>query len=311
MNKLLVIIAFLFSATSALAQDITTLEKIGPVVRFERTEKAVTLHCQDNSQVQLTILAPDLIRVRASFTKPIPQRDHSWAIAKENWETPRWNLNETPNLITITTDELEVAISRSPLLIEFRDARTHQVLNADERPMSYDAKGLLAGMMFDPKAGLFVAAAKKLGFEEHFYGLGEKASRLDKRRSSFINWNSDTPGYIEGKDPIYQTIPFYIGLQRGSAYGIFFDNSYRSYFDFGKSSQQYVSFGAEGGALDYYFFYGPSIKKVLGRYTELTGRMPMPPMWALGNQQSRWSYYPEGMVEEVVRQYRERDLPLD
>ena len=126
-----------------------------------------------------------------------------------------------------------------------------------------------------------------------------------------MNWNSDTPGYTEGKDPIYQTIPFYIGLQHGAAYGIFFDNSYRSYFDFGHSSQQRAWFGAEGGELNYYFFYGPSIKKILGRYADLTGHMPLPPLWALGNQQSRWSYYPDTMVEEVVRQYRERDLPLD
>ena len=177
--------------------------------------------------------------------------------------------------------------------------------------MSYDANGRLASMLFDPKAGSFVAASKKLGFDEHFYGLGEKAARLDKRRSSFINWNSDTPGYSEGKDPIYQTIPFYIGLQRGVAYGIFFDNSYRSYFDFGKSSQQRAWFGAEGGEMNYYFFHGPSIKKILGRYADLTGHMPMPPLWALGNQQSRWSYYPDTMVEEVVNEYRKRDLPLD
>ena len=307
--KILVVV--FFAAAPLVAQDITTLEKIGPVVRLEKTEKTVTLHCQDNSQVQLTILAPDLVRVRAAFTAPIPQKDHSWAIARENWETPRWSLNETKDLITITTDELEVAITRSPLLIEFRDARTHQVLNADERPMSYDPKGQLAGIMFDPKAGTFVAAAKKLGFNEHFYGLGEKASRLDKRRSSFVNWNSDTPGYTEGKDPIYQTIPFYIGLQRGIAYGIFFDNSYRSYFNFGKTSQERVWFGAEGGEMNYYFFYGPSIKKILGRYADLTGHMPLPPLWALGNQQSRWSYYPDTMVEEVVKEYRERDLPLD
>jgi alpha-glucosidase len=95
--------------------------------------------------------------------------------------------------------------------------------------MSYDSQGLLKSKMFDPSAGVFVAASKRFGFDEHFYGLGEKAARLDKRRGSFINWNSDTPGYIEGKDPIYQTIPFYIGLQRGTAYGVFFDNSYRSY----------------------------------------------------------------------------------
>lgn len=311
MIRILVLLATLCAPASLLAQDITTLETIGPVTRLERTEKSVTLHCRDNSQVKLTILAPDLIRVRASFTKPIPTRDHSWAIGKENWPTPRWNVKETTDLITITTDELEVNIRRSPLLIEFRDARTHQLLNADERPMSYDAKGHLSGIAFDPKAGMFVAASKKLGFDEHFYGLGEKAARLDKRRASFVNWNSDTPGYTEGKDPIYQTIPFYLGLQRGVAYGIFFDNSYRSYFNFGKSSQQRAWFGAEGGELNYYFFDGPSIKKILGRYADLTGHMPLPPLWTLGNQQSRWSYYPDSMIEEVVNEYRKRDLPLD
>jgi len=311
MKTLLAIIVFLVSPAGVMAQDITTLETIGPVVRVERTVNSVTLHCRDNSQVQLTILAPDLIRVRTAFTKPIPQKDHSWAIAKENWETPPWNLKESNDSITITTDELEVVIHRSPLLIDFRDARTHQLINSDERPMSYDANGKLNGIMFDPAAGMFVAAAKKLGFDEHFYGLGEKAARLDKRRSSFVNWNSDTPGYTEGRDPIYQTIPFYLGLQRGVAYGIFFDNSYRSYFNFGQSSQQRVWFGAEGGELNYYFFYGPSIKKILSRYADLTGHMPLPPLWALGNQQSRWSYYPDTMVEEVVNEYRKRDLPLD
>ncbi|HXQ70914.1 MAG TPA: TIM-barrel domain-containing protein, partial [Pyrinomonadaceae bacterium] len=296
----------LFGATPLAAQDITALQPIGNVVSVQKTENAVTFRCNGNSEVRLTVLAPDLVRVRAAFAKPIPARDHSWAIAKETWTTPRWTLSETPEAVTVATDEVEVVVRRSPLLIEFRDARTHQPINSDERPMGYDAQGQLAGMMFDPKAGSFVAVSKKLGFDEHFYGLGEKAARLDKRRSFFVNWNSDTPGYIEGKDPIYQTIPFYIGLQRGNAYGIFFDNSYRSYFDFGRSSQQRAWFGAEGGEVNYYFFYGPSIKKVLGRYADLTGRMPLPPMWALGNQQSRWSYYPDTMVEEVVRQYRER-----
>jgi alpha-glucosidase len=63
--------------------------------------------------------------------------------------------------------------------------------------------------------------------------------------------------------------------------------------------------------MNYYFFYGPSIKKILSRYADLTGHMPMPPLWALGNQQSRWGYYPDTMAEEVVKQYRQRDLPLD
>jgi len=297
--------------SSAAAQDITQLEKISSVASFTKTEKAITFDCQDHSQVRLTVLAPDLIRIRAAFAKALPAIDHSWAIAKDDWNTPRWILSEMADSIVVSTDEVEIIVHRSPLLIEFRDARTHEVINVDEQPMAYDAKGTLAGMMFDSNAGMFVAASKTLGFDEHFYGLGEKAARLDKRRERFINWNSDTPGYTEGKDPIYQTIPFYLGLQHGNAYGIFFDNSYRSYFDFGHSSQQRAWFGAEGGEMSYYFFYGPSMKKILSRYAELTGHMPLPPMWALGNQQSRWSYYPETTVEEVARQYRERDLPLD
>ena len=222
MNKLLAAIFCVINlGASIAAQDIPALEKIGPVVSFVRSDKGVTLNCQDNSQVQLTVLAPDLIRVRASFTKPIPAKDHSWAIARDSWLTPRWDLKEEAAAITLATDEVEVVVRRSPFLIEFRDARTHDLINADEQPMAYDAKGTLADKMFDPKAGMFVAAAKKLGFDEHFYGLGEKAARLDKRRDFFVNWNSDTPGYTEGKDPIYQTIPFYIGLQQGAAYGIF------------------------------------------------------------------------------------------
>src|SRR6267154_4286493 len=308
---LLILICLAAFGLTVRAQDITTLEKIGPVTSFSRDDHSVTFTCRDNSQVQLRVLAPDLIRVRASFTKAIPARDHSWAIVRERWETPHWSLRETAESVTISTDELEAVVRRSPLLIEFRDARTHELINADEQPMAYDAKGLLAGMMFDPKAGIFVAASKKLGFDEHFYGLGEKAARLDKRRNFFVNWNSDTPGYTEGKDPIYQTIPFYIGLQHATAYGIFFDNSYRSYFDFGRSSQQRAWFGAEGGEMNYYFFAGPSIKQILNRYADLTGHMPLPPMWALGNQQSRYSYYPDTTVEAVVRRYRQDDLPLD
>jgi alpha-glucosidase len=312
MSRLVTIIALVIvGVVPVVSQDITQLEKIGAIVSSTKGDRGITLKCSDNSQVQLTVLASDLIRVRAVFGKPIPAKDHSWAVAKTAWDTPRWSLQEDAQAIRITTDELVVVVSRSPLLIEFRDARTGAVINSDERPMVYDAKGVLKGQLFDPKAGMFIAAAKKLGFAEHFYGLGEKAARLDKRRGFFVNWNSDTPGYTEGKDPIYQTIPFYLGLQQNLAYGIFFDNSYKSYFDFGRSSQQRAWFGAEGGELNYYFFYGPSIKKILSRYSDLTGHMPLPPKWALGNQQSRWSYYPDSMVEEVVREYRQRDLPLD
>jgi alpha-glucosidase len=299
MKATLLIFCLLVICDRALAIELAGLESIGAVSTYTPTTNGAVFTCSDGSQLQISVLAADLVRIRASFRKPLPQRDHSWAIDKTDWAKVGWTINEESSSIVIKTSELEIVVQRSPLLIEFRDARSGKTINSDQRPM-----------MFDPN-GATVAAAKRLGFDEHFYGLGEKAARLDKRRGQFTMWNSDTPGYREGTDPIYQSIPFYIGWQNGEAYGIFFDNSYRTHFDLGQTSQDYAAFSSEGGEMNYYFFWGPSIKKILGRYAELTGHMPLPPMWALGNQQSRYSYYPEGVAEEVVRQYREHDLPLD
>src|ERR671924_1642792 len=122
MKTILTLICLACSGIAGHAQDIASLESIGPVTSFIQSEKGVTFNCKDNSQVQLTVLASDLIRIRASFAKPIPARDHSWAIAKEDWAKPRWSVKEASDAILISTDEVEVNVNRSPLLIEFRDA---------------------------------------------------------------------------------------------------------------------------------------------------------------------------------------------
>jgi len=289
---------------AAPAMDFDGLAKIGALASHAATRDTVTVTCADQSQIRFYILAPDLIRVRTSYGAALPERDHSWAIAKTAWDVPQWSVKDEADGLLIATEELEVAIHGSPLLIEFRDARTHRTINADGIPMMWDKHPNSQGLTT-------VAAAKKVGFDEHFYGLGEKAAHLDKRRGEFSMWNSDTPAYKEGTDPIYQDIPFYLGWQGGEAYGIFLDNTYRTHFDFAANSPEYVTFLAEGGEMNYYFFWGPAIQKILGRYADLTGHLPMPPKWALGNQQSRWTYYPDKVAEEVVSRYRKEDLPLD
>ena len=281
------------------AAETSAPRPLGAVASVERLERGVRLACADGASLAVTLLAPDLVRVRARFPGQTPVKDHSWAVAKTDWPALDWQLEEAADHLTLRTAELHVVIRRDPVLVEFREAATGRVINADHRPVARD-----------PETGR-VTADKKLGFDEHFYGLGEKAARLDKRRGKFVMWNSDTPGYEEGKDPIYQSIPFYLGLERGAAYGLFYDNAHRSTFEFGHLSQETADWSAEGGELNYYFFHGPSLKKVVSRYTELTGRMPMQPLWALGHQQSRYSYYPDKLVEHIAAEYRRRRLPLD
>ncbi|MBX3737339.1 MAG: glycoside hydrolase family 31 protein [Candidatus Didemnitutus sp.] len=291
--------SLLLSHTVILAADSTALQPIAAVASTTRTAQGVTLTAADGSTVAVSVLAPDLVRVRTLFAGQKPALDHSWAVAKTDWPAVPFQFSEDSASVTLATAELKVVIQRDPLLIEFRDAATGRVLNADARPMARD-----------PKTGA-VGTAKKLGYEEHFYGLGEKAARLDRRRGKFVMWTSDTPGYVEGTDPIYQSIPFYVGLEAGVAYGLFYDNAWRSTFEFGHLTQESANYTADGGELNYYFFAGPSLKKIVSRYTELTGRMPLPPLWSLGHQQSRYSYYPDKLVEHIADQYRAHDLPLD
>jgi alpha-glucosidase len=292
------------------AVEIEGLEPIGAYSSHAATDRGLEIQCQDGSRVRLQWLTPDLVRVRTAFRKPFDPIDHSWAVAKTNWAPVPLQTSESPDRLVSSSADLTVIVHKNPLRVEIQD-KQGRTLNQDHHPLMGDVRGVQKAQMFDPTAGTMLVATKSLGLDEHFYGLGEKAHKLDRRRGHFTMWNSDTPRYNEGKDPIYQSIPFYIGLNKGTAYGLFYDNSHRSHFDMGFSQQEWAGYAVEGGEVDYYFIGGPKIHDVVSRYTELTGRMYLPPKWALGHQASRWSYYPASMVEEIAATYQSHDLPLD
>jgi alpha-glucosidase len=93
--------------------------------------------------------------------------------------------------------------------------------------------------------------------------------------------------------------------------GVLLDNTWRSSFDFGRSVNGVYSFGSEAGPIDYYVLYGPDPKHVLNTYATLTGTAPLPPLWALGYQQSRYSYETEARVREVAAKFRADKIPAD
>jgi alpha-glucosidase len=146
---------------------------------------------------------------------------------------------------------------------------------------------------------------------ERFYGFGEKTGPLDKRGRKMVFWNSDTPGYPVDMDPLYQSIPFFVGLREGTAYGLFLDNSHRLEFDIAATQGDRVELEADGGEIDLYFLAGPGMSDVVDRYTALTGRPHLPPRWTLGYHQARWSYYPDSKVEAIAAEFRKRDIPAD
>ena len=156
---------------------------------------------------------------------------------------------------------------------------------------------------------------KALLWEKGFYGLGEKYSWINHKGSSSENWNTDMLAVAPLHNPTLKTyhtsIPFYIGLDSDRCYGIYFDNTFRNYFDFGKEEEEVVSFKATGGILDYYFIYDNSISEVIKGYSHITGRTPLPRKEFLGYQQCRWSYENRDELMSVAHKMRENNIPCD
>ncbi|HID91428.1 TPA: DUF4968 domain-containing protein, partial [Candidatus Bathyarchaeota archaeon] len=271
-------------------------EYLGAITAYEVRESTVLIAC-GQARVQVSLLAPDLVRVRLS-PKGEFEPDYSWAVVKTDWPGVRCALEDRGDRLEIDTGELLIRVTKSPCRLSFL-SRSGELIGEDYKPFGMGWRG---GR---------VKCWKSMPYDEHYFGFGEKTGPLDKRRQRMVMWNTDAYGYGPETDPLYVSIPFFIGVREGKAYGIFFDNTYRTEFDMGSTSEQYYSFEAEGGEMNYYFFYGPEIRKIVERFTELVGRMPLPPKWALGNQQCRYSYYPASRLLEIADRFRRRDVPID
>lgn len=251
-----------------------------------------------NCLLNIYILDQNIIRFRYTNRKEF-SKSPSYAVVYQIPEKSKFEFKEEKEKFVLSTNELIVHIQKNPCRISIYDKQMN-LLNADEESF---------GVSFDNDE---VRCHKKLFTDERFFGLGEKANEsLIKNGEQYTMWNTDYYGYTGRQEPIYISIPFFMGLRDHKAYGIFFDNTYKSYFNMGASNNRFYWFGADNGEMDYYFIYGPEFKRVISDYTKLTGRMELPPMWALGYQQSRWSYYPEATVRSIAKNFRSKNIPCD
>lgn len=268
---------------------------VGDVASVARLPDGVELS-SGPARVRVTVHGDGVFRVRMAPDGRFASLP-SWAVVAPPQATAV-AIREDERHVLLQADGVRVSIRKSPLLVEFHDTAGNVLFaDAPELPMASN--------------GTRVRTWKRMPADEHYYGLGDKAGPLDRRGRSFSHWNTDAFGWQGTTDPLYKTIPFFIGLRKGRAYGVFLDNTWWSSFDFGKESDALLSFGAEGGELDYYFIAGPGPARVIERYTALTGRTPLPPLWALGFQQSRFTYTPEARVREVARLLRAKKIPAD
>jgi alpha-glucosidase len=263
-----------------------------------------------STSVEVAALAPDLFRV-GMFPAGGPPRYDSEAIAKEDWEQVEVSMQETDEELTLSTTQATARISLNPLRIGFADA-TGREFALDDAELGMGAVETPGADVFSEPFGSPVRLYKRRERGERYFGCGERTSGLEKTGSHQVFYNVDPPlGHTASFNNLYSSIPFTLSMVNGKAHGLFFDNTHRVEFDLALEDENRAYYGAEGGAIVYYVFCGPAPADVVGRYTELTGRTPMPPLWALGNQQCRYSYMNEEEVREIASGFRERDIPCD
>ncbi|MDX2286634.1 MAG: glycoside hydrolase family 31 protein [Bacteroidia bacterium] len=272
------------------------------IERTERENGFCFLYCAD-TVLEVSVCAPHILRFRFAPEERF-ERDFSYAIAGPEGRpatVAEYEFREAGDVYEILTSELTCRITRS-LHISIWD-KNGFLISEDER-----------GYYWEPNTqygGNIVYCSKKLQEQESFFGLGDKSNWLNMRGMRFENWCSDMYGFEKTTDPLYKAIPFYFGLHHKKAYGILFDNPFRTRFDFGHTRGEVATFWGEGGEMRYYFIYGPELVRVAEGYVQLTGTPELPPLWALGYHQSKWSYYPESAVTAVAAEFRKRKIPCD
>ncbi len=278
---------------------------------------------EGGARAEVALLADGIARVRLIPSGVTPA--HSWAVIHNDADWPAFTINEAPLMVgdavgeseaaglALTTAAMRVEIATDPLRVTFRWP--------DGAPFAEDDPALGMGVVAalgtadipdGRRPGGSVRSHKRLAPGERIVGAGMRTSPLDARGQRVTFWNIDPrQPHGDATGPMYVSVPFWLGLRNGRAYGVFLDSVWRSDLDAGASNPHQLSFGAAGGELTYYVFAGPTPAAVLAQYSALTGRMPLPPRWALGYGQSRWSYSPEAHLRAVADEFRRRRIPCD
>ena len=281
-------------------------------IRFERQTMIVTAYTDEI----INVFVPTWSEEHRS--KAIEEEDYD-RIAERGYSIDVTQGGE--DILTVTTAALKVNIGDggyvdfydlkgNALSLEYRGERkSRKILNMWDMELLKAEGHDISSYTESAKP---VEDVRVVGGNEPIYGLGDKSGLLDKRSYEYEGWNSDDPSaHTEQFRSLYKSIPFLICKKPAGAYGLFYDNTFHTYHDLAKENPEYMVYSADDGNLDLYFIGGGTIPMVIGNYTLLTGRAPLPQLWTLGYHQCRWGYRCAKDIAEVAEKFRELDIPCE
>jgi len=201
-------------------------------------------------------------------------------------------VSTTDNTVTIAIDGLIAVIKKSPVRIDY--ARNGEVFLSEEH--GYFANDATRGFRFQLDDG------------EKILGGGERVLGMDRRGQRMPLYNKASYGYETEATQMYYSLP---AIMSSDKYMIVFDNSASGWLDIGNTASDVLEFEAVAGRTAYIVVAGDTYPALVGNYTDVTGKQPLPPRWAFGNFASRFGYHSEKETRDVVRRFKRADIPLD
>ncbi len=262
------------------------LSATGMAQKYQKTNTGIKANI-NSIDVEIQFYSPAIVRIIKS-----PQ-DHSYSkkslsVIKEP-ESVKLSISENENQTIIKSKQLQVAVNLESGNISFSDLSGQSLLNENENSFTH----------FDD-AGVKTYSAKQsfvLEPKEAIYGLGQQQEgKMVQRNLNIKMVQGNTDDYI----PFFQSI---------KGYGLFWDNYSPTTF---ADSEKETFFESEvADCIDYYFMYGKNADGVISCMRNLTGEAPMFPLWTYGFWQSRERYKSQNELTEVVKKFRELNVPLD
>ena len=289
------------------------------------TKKESYFSVMTNSvEIRILFLTDSILRIRAGFDGDFAEESYSlvmtaWEDRMDDFLKGRRTRVEAADAVLSDGDReaviegriLKVVVEKDPFRICVYD-KEGTLLHADIVDLAY---------MEDSNHRRIHTS--EISPEDCFYGFGEKSGSFNKAQKFMSMSPKDAMGYNPREtDSLYKHIPFYIKLNRGTrkAVGYFYHNTCECDFDMGREKSNYWKphsrYRTDGGDIDLFLIAGPSVRQVVERYTDLTGKSAMLPRYALGYLGSSM-YYPEldndcdDAILDFIDTTREEKIPVD
>lgn len=295
----------------------TTHTKTNSLLRWndwEKTETGLRFRCEtalgEHVALQLDVIFTDTIRFRMNPSGI--QENSSDMLVSQTWDPVQFQVEEADDQISLLTSSIRIDIPKFPWGIRAYDCTAENnslpffSQQNEDRAYGPGFEVFPVGFETDEMGRSIVREAIGVTPGEAFYGFGERFTGLNKWGQEFKFWAVDSGNVTSYR--AYKNIPFFMST---AGYGLFINSTSPMVYRMGSESNASYSFHVLDDHLDYFLIHGPQFKNILKRYSDLTGKAPVPPKWSFGFWISRCMYMSRNEVEEVVQGMRKRGFPCD